>query len=256
MLKLERHKFIEDQLLENGSIIVSALSQELNVTEETIRRDLEELEKQKKLKRVHGGAYLPKEYDKEVPIRIRENIYKTEKEKIANKAMEFIQSNDTIMLDSSTTAYEIAVKIKESKIKVTIITNSLKISQLAENSSKIKLICTGGVLRRSSDSFVGYTATNSLSQFFADKAFVSCSTLCLTHGVTDNSSIEGALRQIMLKNANKTYLIVDYTKFDTPSLFKIADLSEIENIITDKNLDKETNQSLADKNINLIIADS
>ncbi|MDH6363956.1 DeoR/GlpR family transcriptional regulator of sugar metabolism [Enterococcus sp. PF1-24] len=254
MLKVDRHKFIQEQLQEKGSIMVSALSFELNVTEETIRRDLEELEQQEKLKRVRGGAYLPQEFDKEVPIQIRENIYTTEKELIAKKAMEFISPNDTIMLDSSTTAYHIALKIKEARIKVTIITNSLKISQLAETATGIKLVCTGGVLRQSSNSFVGYSATDSLSQYFADKAFVSCSTLCLKQGMTDNSSREGALRKIMLENAQENYLIVDYTKFDAPSLYKIADLAEVETIITDKPLNKLTTTTLSNQNIKVVIA--
>lgn len=254
MLKVDRQKYILEKLNENGSIMVSTLSTDLNVTEETIRRDLEELEQQGKLKRVRGGAYLPQEFDKEVPINIRANIFNEEKEIIAKKAMEFIKPNDTISLDSSTTAYHIANKLKEARIKVTIITNSLRISQLLENVLDIKLICTGGVLRHSSSSFVGYSATNSLAQFFSDKAFVSCSTLSLKHGITDNSSREGALRKTMIENSNEVFLIVDYTKFDTPSLYKIAELSDVKNIITDKTLDEITSTKLVNQDINIIIA--
>lgn len=254
MLKIERHKIIEEHLKEKGSVMVSALCEELAVTEETIRRDLEEMEQQKKLKRVRGGAYLPHEFDREVPIQIRENIYQKEKDRIAKAALELIETNESIMLDSSTTAYQIAIRMKEARTKVTIITNSLKICQLMENSPYIKTICTGGVLRHSSDSFVGYNATESLKQYYADKAFVSCSTLTIQHGITDHSSREAELRKIMLNNAKDCYLVIDHTKFDTPSLYKIGDISDVQNIIVDQCLDHENEQAIEKLGIKLIIA--
>lgn len=254
MLKVDRHKIIEALLQEHGSIMVSSLSLQLDVTEETIRRDLEELEQQHKLKRVRGGAYLPEEFDKEVPIRIRENIYNTEKERIALKCLEYIESGDTLMLDSSTTAIQLAVKIKESKKNVTIITNSLKISQLAEDAAGIKLICSGGVLRKSSDSFVGYSATDTLINYYADKAFVSCSTLGQEFGVTDNSSREAAVRKVLLTNSVIKYLIVDHTKFDNPSLHKICDFSAIGNVITDKAIDTDAGDYFEKIGVKVIVA--
>lgn len=254
MLKVERHKIIEERLQQKGSIMVSTLSTELDVTEETIRRDLEELEQQNKLKRVRGGAYLPNEFDREVPIQIRENIYQTEKDKIAKSALEMIASNESIMLDSSTTAYQIALKMKEARLKVTLITNSLKICQLMEDAPHIKTICTGGVLRLSSDSFVGYNATESLKQYYADKAFVSCSTLDLKHGITDHSSREAELRKIMLENAKDCFLVIDHTKFDTPALHKIGDISDVQNIIVDQALNKKVEKALNKMDINVIVA--
>lgn len=108
MLAIQRLKEIEKILNEKGSVIISTLSKQFNVSEETIRRDLDKLEKTKVLKRVRGGAYLQSETDKQVPLEIREKIYLEEKHEIANKAIEFIQDGDTLMIDSSTTAVCVA----------------------------------------------------------------------------------------------------------------------------------------------------
>ena len=108
MLKLERQLFIEKELHEKGSVLVSELSKVLDCSEETIRRDIKEMEAAGKLNKIHGGAYLPDKYDKGVPIELRESFFASEKEQMADKAVDIIKDHSVIMLDSSTTCLKLA----------------------------------------------------------------------------------------------------------------------------------------------------
>lgn len=254
MLAVDRLKKIEELLMENGSVMISNLSELLEVSEETIRRDLEKLEKTNKLKRVRGGAYLPETSDHEVPIGIREKIFLEEKQLIGKRCVELIEEGDCIMLDSSTTVLHIAKNLNASKKKVTVITNSLKVADEFQNSKNVELICLGGTLRKSTSSFVGYMTTDSLEKLSADKAFISCTAISADFGVTDNHELEAVIRKKMLVNSMKKYLTLDYTKFDSPSINKICKLSELDVIITDKKIPKKYRDVLVKNEVEIIIA--
>ncbi|MCY6483409.1 DeoR/GlpR family DNA-binding transcription regulator [Clostridium aestuarii] len=253
MLAVDRLKKIEELLIENGSVIISNLSELLNVSEETIRRDLEKLGKKNKLKRVRGGAYLSETSDNEVPIRIREKIFLEEKQLIGEKCIELIDEGDCVMLDSSTTALYIAKNLNTSKKKCTVITNSLKIASEFENSKNVKVICLGGTLRKSTSSFVGYITTDSLQRLSADKSFISCSSISADFGVTDNHELEATVRKCMLTNSMKKCLVVDYTKFDSPSVNQICKLNDLDMIITDRKIPKKYKDILMKNEIEIVI---
>ena len=145
MLKIDRHKLLEEELHTYGSILISTMSQKLDCSEETIRRDLKELEAQNKLKRIHGGAFLPEADDKGAPVQLRETFFSEEKKRLAAYTIDnFIQNNDTIFLDCSTTCLALAKEIVQQNLSVTMITNSLRIFDLFSNQfSKVKLIALG-----------------------------------------------------------------------------------------------------------------
>ncbi len=127
MLAEGRLKEIERILNEKGSVIISNLSKIFKVSEETIRRDLEKLEKKNILKRVRGGAYLLSDNDKQVPLEIREQIFLEEKHEIAQECVNHIEDGETLMIDSSTTAICVAQEIEKKGLKLTVITNSIKV---------------------------------------------------------------------------------------------------------------------------------
>ena len=124
MFALERQKHILEVLREEGSVSVNRLSKALSVTEETIRRDLEKLEKEDALMRTHGGA-IPVD-NQEMPLEKRKQTNTAIKEKLARAAIRFILPGDTVFLDASTTTFFIARELKKMK-KVTVVTNSLRI---------------------------------------------------------------------------------------------------------------------------------
>ncbi|SET18623.1 transcriptional regulator, DeoR family [Natronincola peptidivorans] len=233
MLAVERRKNIMAMLQENHVVVVPELSKLLNVTEETIRRDLEKLEKEGFLKRTHGGAVLNESSGIDLPFSLREITNVEGKEAIGNKVAEFIHDGDTIMLDSSSTALQIAKYIKQKK-NITVITNSVNILLELTNVKECKVISTGGILRPHSLSFVGHLTESALGKYHVDKAFISCKGIDMKKGISESNEMESEVKKKMVQNAEKVFLVVDSTKFDKTSFVKLLQLSEIDAIVTDE----------------------
>ena len=212
MLKIDRQKHLEEELHTYGSILISTMSQKLNCSEETIRRDLKEMESQNKLKRIHGG------------VQLRETFFSQEKERLAACAINrFIKEGDTIFLDCSTTCLTLAKELVQRNQKMIIITNSLRIINLFSNqSSNLKLISLGGTFRQRSNSFTGYQTTDAISYYIADKCFISNSAIDLTHGLLDNNMSESQVRKAFISQSRKHYLVADHTKFSDTAEYKLS----------------------------------
>lgn len=234
MLKIDRQNIIEKQLHKKRSVLISDLSKLLECSEETIRRDLREMESADKLCRIHGGAYLPEKYDKGVPIQLRETFYIEEKEQMAQRALNCIKENDVIMLDSSTTCLKLAEALIASQINITLITNSLRICNLCESyQSNINLVCLGGKFHSSTSSFVGYHTLDNLNVYYADKCFISCPFVDTEYGLSDNNFDSAKVREMMIKNSRKHFLLMDHTKIGSKSDILFASLKDIDVLITD-----------------------
>lgn len=193
MLKIERFARIEEELKKKGSLEIPSLSQMLGCSEETVRRDLRELESVGKLNRIRGGAYLSDKYDKTYASPLRKTLYQQEKSQMSQKAMEFIHDRDVLFLDSSTTCLTLVGLLLNSKLSLTIVTNSMMICSLCtEPNSHINLICLGGSLRARTLSFVGYHTTDILSTYYADCAFISSPKATLSEGLSTTISTKPA----------------------------------------------------------------
>ena len=239
MLKLERHEKIMRLLLERGSLLVSDACELLSCSDQTIRRDFQELEEQGRLKRIHGGAFIPSADDKGVPVQIRKTLIVEEKRHIANiAASKFINPGDVLMLDSSTTCSTLARHLLASNIPITIISNSLEIvHDFAAMQNSAHLICIGGRYAKRSGSFIGSEAVSGISNHVADKAFISCNAVDMNHGLLDNYENQKDVRLAMLEHSRKQYLLVDHTKFNDEADFIISGFSKINGIVTDKEPD-------------------
>ena len=130
MLKIERFSRIEEELKKKGSLDIPTLSQMLECSDETVRRDLRELETLGRLNRIRGGAYLSDKYDKTYASPLRKTLYQKEKSQISRKAIEFVHDRDVVFLDSSTTCLTLAGLLLDSKLSLTIVTNSMLICSL------------------------------------------------------------------------------------------------------------------------------
>lgn len=252
LMKYDRLQEILKQLNNTGSVKVTDLSKRLNVTEETIRKDLATLEKEKKLKRVRGGAYQPKTLDKEVPVLLRETMFKEEKQIMANKCLKFIEDGDSIALDSSTTSLSIAALLNRTTLKITVISNSLDIANVLKDHKSIKLIIIGGNFRNVTHSFIGVNAQAVISRYLIDKAFISSSGISLHIGPTDYSEEESLIRKQFLQQSEQNFLVVDHTKFDFRTIHLIDDFSHISTIITDQKPSKEWIEFFQSNNMQLI----
>lgn len=234
MMKEERHSRICSIINENGSASVADLSIALNTSPATMRRDLLELDKQKRIKRTRGGAmpYYPVSEKGIDESRKKDNIF--EKEAIAMKALEYINEGDTLFLDCSTTVIELAKLLSQITIPLTVITYSLEVTDLIKNNPNIQTIIVGGCYDANINATCGFTAENNLRQLRADKAFVGISGISQNNEFSTSSMIDAGLKLIVNSITNSIFVLADHTKFGK-SLLTSIDI-KCDTIITDKRI--------------------
>ncbi|MBR4720468.1 MAG: DeoR/GlpR transcriptional regulator [Clostridia bacterium] len=251
MFALERQKRIIDSLKTDGAVWVSKLSTELGVTEETVRRDLEKLEKQELLLRTHGGAIPMSEGNHEMSLEKRKNLNMDSKMRLAKEAVKFISAGDTIFLDASTTTFYIAKELKTMK-GITVITNSIRVVNELAGIPDLKVIGVGGFVSNN-QSFVGSQAERLISEnYFANKMFFSSRGVTVSAGILESNEQECGIKQCMLKNAEKKYYLCDKTKVGRVGFAKLSQFDSIDYFITEKNLDSEYVELFNELKINLI----
>ncbi|MFC4402736.1 DeoR/GlpR family DNA-binding transcription regulator [Gracilibacillus xinjiangensis] len=233
MLVAERHQRIVEEVNKRKSVRVSELAALFSVTDETIRRDLEKLEKEKKLARSHGGAVSIKPIADELEISFheREIIHIEEKKQIAKEAVKHIVESDKILLDASTTAWYVAQNLPN--IPITVLTNSVNVVLELSKKQHITVISTGGTLLARSLSYVGPLAERSLDLYHVNKAFLSCKGIHLERGISESNEQQARVKQKMIEIADTTYILADHYKFHTQAFAHVAELGRIERIITD-----------------------
>lgn len=235
MLVAERHREIIAAINERGSMRVTELAQLFQVTEETIRRDLEKLEAQGKLLRSHGGAISKEKMERETPFKERQIANVAEKSAIAREAVKRVEANDTIMLDASTTAWEMAKLLPD--IQLTVVTNAIKVAVELADRSRVTVISTGGTLSPESLSYVGPLAERSLEGYHVNKLFFSCKGFNLETGLSDPTEWQAMLKRRMISIADQCYVLVDHSKFGVQALATFADVTRVHEVITDDKVD-------------------
>lgn len=237
MLAIARKKAIKELLQEQKSVSITDLAARLSVTKETIRRDLRAMEKDNELIRTHGGAYILEGVQNDLDVTTRQALKIPEKEIIAEKCDSLIQTGDIVYLDSSTTSWYIARKIVNRKL--TVVTTSLEIANILSVSSTVRLFLTGGEFSHRIKGFVGNGAIRSLQQYFFDKAFVSCRSVCTEFGITDINDDTAMVYKTALQHAQQKFLVVDHTKLDKTSFAAVTPLEEMDGIIMDREFTSE-----------------
>lgn len=252
MLALERRKRILDILSREGSVLVSRLSEELEVTEETIRRDLEKLERQEALIRTHGGAIPVDESVYELSLEKRKNTNISEKERLAKEAAKFVKPWDTIFLDASTTTFYMSREIKEIR-NVTVITNSVRIINELLGIKDIKVIGIGGLLSQN-QSFVGSLAEDTIKNtYFANKMFFSSKGVMEEDAwVLESNEQECAIKQKMIDNSTERYYLCDKSKIGRVGFVKLTPFSNINYFITDYQPGEKWIQKFKDEGVELV----
>ncbi len=232
MLAIERRNEILAKLLADGKVIVSDLSRQYQVTEETIRRDLEKLENDGLAKKTYGGAVRNESFNIDVPYNVRKQANVAGKQYIAGLISSMIEDGDYIVLDASTTALFVVKNILQKK-KITLITNSIEILLELSNKTDWNILSTGGVLKEGGLSLVGYQAEKMISTFHVDLAVCSCKGLDSEMGITDSNEKDAEIKKAFFRAAKKRVLAVDSTKFDKISFVQISDLTGVDAIVTD-----------------------
>ncbi|GIM30369.1 DeoR family transcriptional regulator [Clostridium polyendosporum] len=233
MLTEERHNLILKLLEKKGIAKISELMDITSTSESTIRRDLTFLESINVLKRIHGGATLPKRRFTEPSYNEKEDQNVEEKKAIAKFAAELIEEGDSIYLDGGTSTFEIIQYIK--KQNIVVVTNGLKhINALMQQN--INGYILGGKVKNSTKTVIGADALKSLQKFRFDKCFIGVNGVHMEFGFTTPDSEEAILKENAIKHSRQTYVLADESKFGEVSFVKIADLKEAV-IITDSKIE-------------------
>lgn len=251
MLAIERRNAILSRLSAEGKVVVSDLSAEFDVTEETIRRDLEKLDRDGLARKTYGGAVKNENFNIDLPFHIRKQTNVESKRKIAAQISEMIHDGDYIMLDSSTTALYVIQNILNRK-KITLITNSIEILIELCNKPDWTIISTGGVLKEGGLSLVGYQAEKTVASFHVDLAICSCKGLDKNLSVTDSNERDCEIKKAFLNAANRKVLAVDNSKFDKTSFVRVCDLSNVDTIVTDVNPGEQWCEKINSSGVELV----
>lgn len=236
MLVAERRNLILEKIHADKRVIVSELSREYDVSEETIRRDLDRLEEDGHVIKSYGGAVINEKSSIDLPFNVRWKANPEGKQKIAELVSEEIEDGDHIMLDASTTAVFIAKNIKH-KRHLTVITNAIEILLELADVQGWDIIVPGGLLKPNSMSLIGKKALDGIDSYHVDKVFFSCKGIDLKNGITDGNVETGGVKQSMIAAADKIYLAVDSSKFGRTAFSKICGLGSVDYIVTDKRPD-------------------
>lgn len=247
MLVAQRWQKIVQLVNERGSIRVTELGAICEVTEETIRRDLDKLEGEGKLRRSHGGAVSIKSAQAETSYIERETTNTEEKRAIAAVAVKQVKEKDRIILDASSTAWYMAQLLPD--MPLTVLTNSIKVAMELSSKEKIQVISTGGLLSPRSLSYVGPLAERSLHSYHVDKAFLSCKGLHLQRGLSESNELQALIKQKMIGIADHVFILADFSKFGQQSLAHVAAWDEIHHVITDEKTDAAVLDQLAEHSV-------
>lgn len=255
MLKEKRIMQIMNMLKKNGEVEIGVLCRMFNVTEMTIRRDLDNLTKDGKVIRTHGGAMLAnQDMLIEAPFDRRIVANNTQKEKIAKKALEFVTSGKTIFIDSGTTGYIMARNVPNS-LHIIALTNAINIASELISREHISVVMIGGELMKNTLSCRGTIAEETLEKFRVDIAFLGTNAISENGEMYIGSVTETGFKKKVINAAAKKYVLVDSSKINNVSLCKFADVTDVDCIITDDGITKEQYDNLTKRGANIIVVE-
>lgn len=255
MAQKDRLESIRRSIQLGKKVTVSQLSRELGVTEETIRRDLEKLEQEGILTRIHGGAVLnTHSVSENIDYLVRANHNRMEKEVMGRLAVSVIPDRASICADASSTVME-AVRLLKGQPDITLLTNSVQIiNELSQ--SAFTVVSTGGTVNKNTFSMQGKAVRKILADYYVDIVLISCKALNLSGGIFDSNEEEGELKRLMVERGQKVILIADHSKFNRVAFIKVMDLDKLDVLVTDREPSPEWKALCQEKNIQLVIPDS
>lgn len=232
-MKAARQQVIVDLLINNKSLTTEALATRLNVSKETIRRDLSELQTQGKVLRNHGRAkYIHREnQDSGDPFHIRLKSHYAHKADIAREALAWIEEGMTIALDASSTCWYLARQLPD--IPIQVFTNSHPICQELGKRERIALISSGGQLERKYGCYVNPSLISQLKSLDIDLFIFSCEGIDSGGDLWDSNAINADFKSILLRRASQSLLLIDKSKFNRSGEARIGHLDDVTHIVSD-----------------------
>jgi DeoR/GlpR family transcriptional regulator of sugar metabolism len=252
LLPAERHRRIEELLRERRVVRVSSLSDLMGVSEVTIRRDLEALERRGVLERTHGGAVPAQRMRSEPAYAEAASSMREEKRRIGRLGASLVEEGDTLYLNGGTTTPEIVRHLAAPG--VIVITNSVAIA-LEAGERALELILVGGHYRTPSHSVVGPFATEALRRTHATKAFIGVEGISLSSGLTTPTAAEAEIASVMIEQTRgRVVVVADHSKIGTVADFVIAPLDRVDTLIVDEGIDGDYRRQLAQTGVEVLVA--
>ncbi|TVR61529.1 MAG: DeoR/GlpR transcriptional regulator [Spirochaetaceae bacterium] len=254
MFAEERRRKILELLREEGSARVAALSETFNVSEPTIRQDLERLERQGHVVREHGGAFLRSvaQQVRALSLEHMENLDK--KMRIGARAVKEIKDGERIILDSGSTVTEIARRLHDHH-DLTIITNALNIALIVGAEYTFDLMVTGGEFKPPTLSLTGEKAAGFLKNMFVDRLFLATGGISSSFELTYPGFSDLPVKRAMVEAAGTIYIVADSTKFGNTAFASLGSISCAKYLITDSGIKNETVARLGDLGVEVLIAE-
>ncbi|MFJ7726754.1 DeoR/GlpR family DNA-binding transcription regulator [Neobacillus sp. NPDC097160] len=250
----ERKTTIIESLDKEEKVQVRVLANILQVSDETIRRDLDRLEKEGFLKKVYGGAVKTKIHSWELPFDEKTMINKKEKQAICKAAAFLVEEGDIIMIGNGTTPLDILPYLAD-KNDITLITHSVPVMLGAMDVFKGRVIFIGGEIERNQKYTSGPLSERMLEMLQANKAFICAGGISTENGITDYDISGSSISRKMMERAEEVIVLADHTKFGKTTFANMCSLTDASKIITDESCPTEWRHLLAEKGIELLIAD-
>lgn len=250
----ERRKYILDHIVRDGFVKVAELSESLGVTQATIRKDLNYLESQGVLQRAHGSAIPTTLPVMDINLSTKKLINFEAKQKIAEKAVEMIQTDDSIMIASGSTITVFAESLKP-KGRLNVVSISVNISAHLGDIPGITVMQVGGILYGNTLSVLGAEASNTIENIFCSKVFFGVDGIDLDYGITCGTGEEASITYKMMQSSQNSIVLADSSKIGKRGFARICELSEIDILITDSGLPMETRRRIEEMGVKLIIAE-
>lgn len=253
MLAVDRMRFIAERVQTQSSVRVIELARSFGVSGETIRRDLEVLEREGLVRRVYGGAVDSRQH----PVRLyreRELHRMQEKRGIGKLAATLVQDGDALILDVGTTVRTLCNYLQDKK-DLTVITPSLQAAQLMKAAGGSRIILTGGELQSDEPYLTGPCAEATLREYYAQRAFVSVGGISLDTGLTDFIDAEVQVRKTILQRAGQIVVLADSSKIGVRALSVICGLDAMDILVTDSHIHPDVRSQLEDMGVEVMLAE-
>jgi DeoR family fructose operon transcriptional repressor len=240
------------ELLESQEFVdLETFCRELDASESSIRRDLSELEQQRVLKRVHGGALAIKPRDQLLDFSWQRTRNASEKQRIARLAATLVEDGQTVILDGGSTTAAVAVELANRSMN--IITNSLAIAEIFKNSRQIEVTLTGGYLYPRLEIMLGPLCEHTLAGVAADVLIMGIGGVSEA-GLSNNNTLLVGSERKMIDVSRRVMIVADHTKFGKPAMVQLAPIEVVDTVVSDADLAPEYRQMLESKGIQVLLA--
>ena len=255
MMRNERLTAIVNILKTTGSASVASMVEALDCSRETVRRDLDLLEKRGLVTKIHGGAVLAEDTTAvHSNFSTRKNVRRKEKTEIALRAVDLVREESIVAMNAGSSTYYLARELKERFSRLSVITYSLPIVAELLSTSGFSVLVPGGALDGDEQALVGPLTEQALRQFHIDVAFVAPEGVSLQGGITEYMNNELPIERLLVERSDTTYIIAEHQKLESTSLLKVCDITDVAGIITDSACPEELQERYRAAGANLLVA--